>query len=97
MLFSIVILLQSSTPPRLSIQLMDYMNEKPELSAVSIDPNFSFYLHNDFLSVLHDKKEPHCILLQRYTCCKIYLFSLVLFSFTVDDKGDGSYQLMKAC
>lgn len=67
MLFSIVILLQSSTPPRLSIQLMDYMNEKPELSAVSIDPNFSFYLHNDFLSVLPGKKEPHGILLQRYT------------------------------
>ncbi|KAL6556146.1 hypothetical protein OROGR_005434 [Orobanche gracilis] len=55
----------SSTPSRLSIQLMDYMNEKPELSAVSIDPNFSFYLHNDFLSALPGKKEPHGILLRR--------------------------------
>ncbi|MED6209113.1 hypothetical protein PIB30_051552 [Stylosanthes scabra] len=55
----------SSTPSRLSIQLMDNMNEKPEMFAVSIDPNFSFYLHNEFLSVLPAKKEPHGILLQR--------------------------------
>ncbi|XP_057738666.1 paired amphipathic helix protein Sin3-like 2 isoform X4 [Arachis stenosperma] len=58
--------LQCSSPPsRLSIQLMDNMNEKPEMFAVSIDPNFSFYLHNDFLSILPSKKEPHGILLQR--------------------------------
>ncbi|CAJ2665561.1 unnamed protein product [Trifolium pratense] len=55
----------SSSPSRLSIQLMDNMNEKPEFSAVSVDPNFSFYLHNDFLSVLPAKKEPHGILLER--------------------------------
>ncbi|XP_012568099.1 paired amphipathic helix protein Sin3-like 2 isoform X2 [Cicer arietinum] len=55
----------SSSPSRLSIQLMDNMNEKPEFSAVSVDPNFSFYLHNDFLSVLPVKKEPHGILLER--------------------------------
>ncbi|KAH1100178.1 hypothetical protein GLYMA_13G067800v4 [Glycine max] len=55
----------SSTPSRLSIQLMDNMNEKPELFAVSIDPNFSFYLHNDFLSVFPNKKEPHGIILHR--------------------------------
>ncbi|XP_058778731.1 paired amphipathic helix protein Sin3-like 2 [Vicia villosa] len=55
----------SSSPSRLSIQLMDNMNEKPEIAAVSVDPNFSFYLHNDFLSVLPSKKEPHGILLER--------------------------------
>lgn len=55
----------SSNPSRLSIQLMDNMNEKPELFAVSIDPNFSFYLHNDFLSVFPSKKEPHGIILHR--------------------------------
>ncbi|WJX65521.1 hypothetical protein P8452_50176 [Trifolium repens] len=55
----------SSSPSRLSIQLMDNMNEKPEFSAVSVDPDFSFYLHNDFLSVLPAKKEPHGILLER--------------------------------
>lgn len=66
MLFCIVILLQSSSPSRLSIQLMDNMNEKPEIAAVAVDPDFSFYLHNDFLSVLPGKKEPHGILLERY-------------------------------
>lgn len=66
MSFSVVFSLQSSSPSRLSIQLMDNMNEKPEFSAVSVDPNFSFYLHNDFLSVLPVKKEPHGILLERY-------------------------------
>lgn len=65
MLFSFEILLQSSIPSQLSIQLMDNMIEKPEFSAVSIDPNFSFYLHNDFLSVLPGKKEPQGIVLQR--------------------------------
>ncbi|KAK7266241.1 hypothetical protein RIF29_18883 [Crotalaria pallida] len=55
----------SSTPSRASIQLMDSMNEKPEMFAVSIDPNFSFYLHNDFLSVSPGKKEPQGIILQR--------------------------------
>ncbi|XP_019452911.1 PREDICTED: paired amphipathic helix protein Sin3-like 2 isoform X4 [Lupinus angustifolius] len=55
----------SSTPSRLSIQLMDNMNEKPEMFAVSIDPNFSFYLHNDFLSVSPSKKGPHGVILQR--------------------------------
>ncbi|KAG4395714.1 hypothetical protein GLYMA_19G016300v4 [Glycine max] len=55
----------SSTPSRLFIQLMDNMNEKPELFAVSIDPNFSFYLHSDFLSVFPNKKEPHGIILHR--------------------------------
>ena len=53
-----VILLQSSTPSRLSIQLMDYTNENSKLSIVSIDPKHSFYMHNDFLSVLSGKKEP---------------------------------------
>lgn len=57
---------------------MDNMNEKPELFAVSIDPNFSFYLHNDFLSVFPGKKEPHGIILHRYRFSKINLFGLLL-------------------
>jgi paired amphipathic helix protein Sin3a len=77
MLFPVVISLQSSSPSRLSIQLMDNMNEKPEFSAVSVDPDFSFYLHNDFLSVLPAKKEPHGILLERYRFCMINLFCSV--------------------
>ncbi|CAL5196996.1 unnamed protein product [Lathyrus oleraceus] len=55
----------SSTPPRLSIQLMDYGHDKPEVTAVSIDPNFSAYLHNDFLSVVPDSKEKSGIFLKR--------------------------------
>ncbi|OIW12423.1 hypothetical protein TanjilG_04172 [Lupinus angustifolius] len=55
----------SSTPSRLSIQIMDNMNEKPEMFAVSIDPDFSFYLHNDFLSASPCKKEPNGVILRR--------------------------------
>ncbi|GAB4827456.1 hypothetical protein Ancab_034340 [Ancistrocladus abbreviatus] len=55
----------SSSPAHLSIQLMDGGNEKPEVVAVSMEPNFSAYLHNDFLSVFSSKKEPHGIMLQR--------------------------------
>ncbi|GLT35432.1 hypothetical protein SLA2020_098860 [Shorea laevis] len=55
----------SSPPSRLSIQLMDNVIEKPEAFAVSMDPNFSVYLHNDFLSVFSGKKEPHGITLRR--------------------------------
>ncbi|XP_050383632.1 paired amphipathic helix protein Sin3-like 2 [Argentina anserina] len=54
-----------SAPSRLSIQLMDSVSEKPEATAVSMEPNFSSYLHNDFLSLYPGKKEPHGITLQR--------------------------------
>ncbi|WCJ20882.1 Paired amphipathic helix protein Sin3-like 2 [Euphorbia peplus] len=53
------------TPSRLSIQLMDNVTEKPDVLAVAVDPNFAAYLHNDFLSTLPSKKEPHGISLQR--------------------------------
>ncbi|GMI99169.1 SIN3-like 2 [Hibiscus trionum] len=55
----------SSPPSRLSIQLMDNVIEKPEAFAVSMEPNFSAVLHNDFLSVYSSKKEPHGITLKR--------------------------------
>ena len=44
---------------------MDNVTEKPEVLAVAIDPNFAAYLHNDFLSIYPNKKEPHGIALQR--------------------------------
>ncbi|KAG8384767.1 hypothetical protein BUALT_Bualt04G0152800 [Buddleja alternifolia] len=47
----------ASNPTRLSIQLMDDGNEKSEVVAVSVDPKFATYLHNDYLSVVHGKKE----------------------------------------
>uniref|UniRef100_A0ACD6AMR1 Uncharacterized protein n=1 Tax=Avena sativa TaxID=4498 RepID=A0ACD6AMR1_AVESA len=43
-----------SDPTRLSVQLIEYGHEKPEVTAVSIDPNFSSYLFSDFLSSLSD-------------------------------------------
>ncbi|KAJ4711205.1 Paired amphipathic helix protein Sin3-like [Melia azedarach] len=54
----------SSTPTYLSIQLMDNGHDKPEVTAVSMDPNFAAYLYNDFLSV-PDKKEKPGIFLKR--------------------------------
>ncbi|KAJ8760863.1 hypothetical protein K2173_021901 [Erythroxylum novogranatense] len=47
----------SSAPTRLSIQLMDFGHDKPEVTAVSMDHNFAAYLHSDFLSIVTDKKE----------------------------------------
>ncbi|KAK8534022.1 hypothetical protein V6N12_047422 [Hibiscus sabdariffa] len=55
----------SSSPSCLSIQLIDNVIEKPEAFAVSMEPNFSAVLHNDFLSVYPSKKEPHGITLKR--------------------------------
>ncbi|XP_066166572.1 paired amphipathic helix protein Sin3-like 4 isoform X2 [Oryza sativa Japonica Group] len=45
-----------SNPTRLSIQLMEYGHEKPEVTAVSIDPNFSSYLYNEYLSSISNTK-----------------------------------------
>ncbi|GKV22786.1 hypothetical protein SLEP1_g32612 [Rubroshorea leprosula] len=56
------------TPTRLSIQLMDHGHDKPEVTAVSIDPNFAAYLHNDFLSVVPEEKEKAGIFLKRSKC-----------------------------
>ncbi|KAI3875144.1 hypothetical protein MKW92_034901 [Papaver armeniacum] len=55
----------TSSPTHLSIQLMDCSREKPEVTAVSMDPHFSSYLHSDFLSVLPDRKEAHDVFLHR--------------------------------
>lgn len=49
----------------LSIQLMENLIEKPEMVAVSVDPNFSNYLHNEFLSVVPTRKQLPGIMLQR--------------------------------
>ncbi|GAB4839893.1 hypothetical protein Ancab_020602 [Ancistrocladus abbreviatus] len=55
----------STLPTRLSIQLMEYGNDKPEVTAVSIDPNFSAYLHSEFLTVVPVQKEKPGIFLKR--------------------------------
>jgi paired amphipathic helix protein Sin3a len=54
-----------STPTRLSMQLMDYGHEKPEVTAVSIDPNFSSYLYDDYLSSISDTKLSDDVFLER--------------------------------
>ncbi|KAL9275062.1 Paired amphipathic helix protein Sin3-like 2-like protein [Drosera capensis] len=51
-----------SSPTRISFQLMDSGHEKPEVVAVSIDPNFSAYLHNEYLSISSKKDHPGVIL-----------------------------------
>lgn len=55
----------SSAPTCLSIQLMDYGHDKPEITAVSMDPNFAAYLQNNFLSVVPAEKEKAGIFLKR--------------------------------
>ncbi|XP_069149570.1 paired amphipathic helix protein Sin3-like 2 isoform X4 [Solanum lycopersicum] len=55
----------TSSPTHLSIQLMDDGSEKSEAVAVYVDPNFSGYLHNDYLSVEHGKKESSAVMLKR--------------------------------
>lgn len=55
----------TSSPTLLTIQLMDDGNEKSEVVAVSVDPNFAAYLHNDYLSVNSGKKESSAVFLKR--------------------------------
>ncbi|AQK89858.1 Paired amphipathic helix protein Sin3-like 3 [Zea mays] len=54
-----------SSPTRLSIQLMEYGHEKPEVTAVSIDPNFSSYLFGEYLCSTSDKKLSEGVYLAR--------------------------------
>ncbi|KAK1606413.1 hypothetical protein QYE76_030086 [Lolium multiflorum] len=54
-----------SNPTRLSIQLMEYGHEKPEATAVSIDPKFSSYLYDDYLSSISHTKLSDDVFLER--------------------------------
>ncbi|XP_006645435.1 paired amphipathic helix protein Sin3-like 4 [Oryza brachyantha] len=54
-----------SNPTKLSIQLMEYGHEKPEVTAVSIDPNFSSYLFNEYLSSMSGSKLSEGVFLER--------------------------------
>ncbi|KAE8722648.1 pyruvate dehydrogenase E1 component subunit alpha [Hibiscus syriacus] len=55
----------SLRPSSLSVQLMDSGHDKPEVTVVSMDPNFVAYFHNDFLSVVPKEKEKLRIFLKR--------------------------------
>ncbi|KAK8956962.1 Paired amphipathic helix protein Sin3-like 4 [Platanthera zijinensis] len=55
----------SSNAAKLSIQLLDYGLEKPEVTAFSMEPNFSSYLFNDYLSSTSDRHERLGIFMRR--------------------------------
>lgn len=57
--------MQSSNPTKISIQLMDYGLDKPEVTAVFIEPNFCSYLYNEFLSSNSDRKKSLGIFMRR--------------------------------
>ncbi|XP_039011214.1 paired amphipathic helix protein Sin3-like 4 [Hibiscus syriacus] len=44
---------------------MDYGQDQPEVTTVSMDPNVAAYLHNDFLLVFPEEKEKLGIFLRR--------------------------------
>ncbi|CAH8257671.1 unnamed protein product [Arabidopsis lyrata] len=54
-----------STPSKLSIQLLDYGHDKPDVTSISMDPTFAAYLHNVFLSYPPNAKENPRIYLKR--------------------------------
>ncbi|CAA0820219.1 Paired amphipathic helix protein Sin3-like 1 [Striga hermonthica] len=54
-----------SNPTQFSIQLMNDEDEKSEVFAVSIDPNFATHLHEEYLSVNHVKEESSLNMLKR--------------------------------
>ncbi|KAL8150199.1 hypothetical protein V2J09_020007 [Rumex salicifolius] len=56
---------QTGSPTRLSIQLMENIQEKPEATAVSMEPNFSSYLQNEFLISVTNKTGNSVIFLKR--------------------------------
>ncbi|KAF8098764.1 hypothetical protein N665_0259s0034 [Sinapis alba] len=54
-----------SAPAKLSIQLLDYGHDKPDVTSISMDPTFAAYLQNKFLSCQTNVKEKPRIYLNR--------------------------------
>ncbi|CAF2061848.1 BnaC06g24960D [Brassica napus] len=54
-----------SAPTTLSIQLLDYGHDKPDVTSISMDPTFAAYLQNQFLSSQAKVKENPRIYLNR--------------------------------
>ena len=65
---------------------MEYGHEKPEVTAVSIDPNFSSYLFSEYLCSLSDKKLSEGVYLVRYYFLVLALKLLVPFPLFVPDR-----------
>lgn len=55
---------------------MDNICEKPEAFAVSVEPNFAAYLHNEFLLPVQSRKEQPDLFLHRYLSAKFYDYTL---------------------
>ncbi|PIN24928.1 hypothetical protein CDL12_02316 [Handroanthus impetiginosus] len=53
------------SPTRLTIQLMKNEHDKPEVTAVSMDPTFAAYLNGELLSVVPERKEKPRMFLKR--------------------------------
>ncbi|KAF2609384.1 hypothetical protein F2Q68_00046186 [Brassica cretica] len=59
------VVLELSTPTKLSIQLLNYGHDKPDVTSISMDQTFAAYLHNKFLSSGPNVKENPRIYLNR--------------------------------
>ena len=60
-----LLLQELSTPTKLSIQLLNYGHDKPDVTSISMDQTFAAYLHNKFLSSQPNVKENPRIYLNR--------------------------------
>lgn len=58
-------LLQVPSPTRLSIQLVKNEQDKPEETAIYMDPAFAGYLNDELLAVTPERKGKHKIFLKR--------------------------------
>ncbi|KAG8383142.1 hypothetical protein BUALT_Bualt05G0153900 [Buddleja alternifolia] len=56
---------QLRSPTRLTIQLMKNEQDKPEVTAVSMDPNFAAYLNDELLTVVPERKRKPGIFMKR--------------------------------
>ncbi|KAI4383552.1 hypothetical protein MLD38_009378 [Melastoma candidum] len=73
----------SSSPANLSVQLMDNGCDKPEVTAVSIDPTFSAYLHNEYLSTVPRRKKNDVILWRNVRKAGVYHDNIVMEGVSV--------------
>ncbi|KAI4385181.1 hypothetical protein MLD38_003236 [Melastoma candidum] len=73
----------SSSLANLSVQLMDNGRDKPEVTAVSIDPAFSAYLQNEYLSTVPSRKKNDVILWRNVRKAGLYNDNLLMEGVSV--------------
>lgn len=74
------LLLQVPSPTCLTIQLMKNEHDKPEETAVYMDPTFAAYLNDELLSVVPKRMEKPRIFLKRYDVPKWVMLNFWLFA-----------------